>query len=183
MGGIKIMRKNKILEKLLAIILIFTLTSANFMFVTKAYATSIVDALFGGGTGTGHSNVSFDAYFAAGDTAESLVVSDVNNEELAISMKIDVQESGYLKDAKVEILEAEEGDGLNFEVKEFEELPDYVQGLEENCLEFQQINSSPEMQAEIVRINEAFTACRPVKLIRRRLFCNQKTSADICNNI
>ena len=53
MGGIKIMLKNKILEKLLAIILIFTLTSANFMFVTKAYATSIVDALFGGGTGTG----------------------------------------------------------------------------------------------------------------------------------
>ena len=103
----KIMRTNKILEKLLAIILIFTLTSANFMFVTKAYATSLVETLFGGGTSTGHDNVSFDAYFAAGETAESLVVSDVNNEELAISMKIDVQESGYLKDAKVEILEAE----------------------------------------------------------------------------
>ena len=153
------MRTNKILEKLLAIILIFTLTSANFMFVTKAYATSLVETLFGGGTSTGHDNVSFDAYFAAGETAESLVVSDVNNEELAISMKIDVQESGYLKDAKVEILEAEEGNGLNFEVKAFEELPDYVQGFENNCIEFQQINSSPESVALLLPIeykNERF---------------------------
>ena len=153
------MRKNKILEKLLAIILIFTLTSANFAFVTKAYATSIVETIFGGGTSTGHDNVSFDAYFAAGETAESLVVSDVNNEELAISMKIDVQESGYLKDAKVEILEAEEGNGLNFEVKAFEELPDYVQGFENNCIEFQQINSSPESVALLLPIeykNERF---------------------------
>lgn len=153
------MRTNKILEKLLAIILIFTLTSANFMFVTKVYATSLVETLFGDGTSTGHDNVSFDAYFAAGETAESLVVSDVNNEELAISMKIDVQESGYLKDAKVEILEAEEGNGLNFVVKGFEELPDYVQGFEENCIEFQQINSSPESVALLLPIeykNEKF---------------------------
>lgn len=138
------MRKNKILEKLLAIILIFTLTSANFAFVTKAYASSLLEAFISGGTSTGHDNVSFDAYFAAGDTAESLVVSDVNNEGLAISVKIDVQESGYLKDAKVEVLETEEGNGLNFEIKEFEELPNYVQSLEENCLEFQQINNSSE---------------------------------------
>ena len=146
------MRTNKILEKLLAIILIFTLTSTNFAFVTKAYASSIVETIFGGGTSTGHKNVSFDAYFAAGDTAESLVVSEVNNEDLAISVKLDVQDSGYLKDAKVEILEAEEGNGLNFEVKGFEELPDQVQGFENNCLEFQQINNSPESVAVLIPI-------------------------------
>ena len=146
------MRKNKILEKLLAIILIFTLTSTNFAFVTKAYASSIVETIFGGGTSTGHKNVSFDAYFAAGDTAESLVVSEVNNEDLAISVKLDVQDSGYLKDAKVEILEAEEGNGLNFEVKGFEELPDLVQGFDNNCLEFQQINNSPESVAVLIPI-------------------------------
>ena len=146
------MRKNKILEKLLAIILIFTLTSTNFAFVTKAYASSIVETIFGGGTSTGHKNVSFDAYFAAGDTAESLVVSEVNNEDLAISVKLDVQDSGYLKDAKVEILEAEEGIGLIFEVKGFEELPDLVQGFDNNCLEFQQINNSPESVAVLIPI-------------------------------
>jgi len=111
------MHKNKILEKLLAIILIFTLTSANFMFVTKSFASSFAETLFGMKSDTGHKNVEFEAYFGTEEEKETSVISDVNNEELAISMDLNIKETGYLKDAKIEIAETEEGKGLNFKLK------------------------------------------------------------------
>lgn len=138
------MLRNKILEKLLAIILIFTLTFANFAFVSKAYASSFMDALFIEKSETGHENIGFKAYFGTEESDESSVISDVNNEELAIGMKLNVLENGYLKDAKIAIVEAEEERGLNFELKEKEELDLYVQSIEENVIYLQQINSQEE---------------------------------------
>lgn len=110
------MRKNKILEKLLAIILIFTLTSANFAFVTKSFASSLAETIFGVKSDTGHKNVEFEAYFGTEEEKETSVISDVNNGELAISMDLNVKDSGYLKNAKIEIAETAEGNGLNFEL-------------------------------------------------------------------
>ena len=135
------MLKNKTLEKLLAIILIFTLTSTNFAFVTKAYASSFTEALFGNKSDTGSKNVEFDAYFEAEDEEITSVISDVNNKDLAISMNLSVENSGYLKDAEIKILEAEEGKGLNFNLTELEELPEFVQSIEENSVVLDQIGN------------------------------------------
>lgn len=167
------MLKNKILEKLLAIILIFTLTSANFAFVTKSYATSFAETFFGSDSDTGHKNVEFEAYFGAEEDKSDSVISDVNNEELSIGMKLDVKESGYLKDAKIAIKEIEEGDKLNFEIGKFKEvieekteetsntentevsdeteeyLPEYVQSLEENVISLRQVNNSSEVELSL----------------------------------
>lgn len=143
------MRKNKILEKLLAIILIFTLTSANFLFVGESYAASFAEMLFGEKSDTGHENIGFDAYFETEDGNNTSVVSDVNNKDLSVSLNLDVRDAGYLKDAKIEITEAEEGNGLNFALREMEELPELVQSFESNTIYFQQINSS----LDEVRVN------------------------------
>ena len=88
------MCRNKILEKLLAIILIFTLTFANFAFVTESLATSLVETLFGSNAETGSKNVEFEAYFGSSEGKETQVVSDVNNEELTINVNLGVYESG-----------------------------------------------------------------------------------------
>ena len=155
------MLKNKILEKLLAIILIFTLTFTNFAFVSKAYASSLVDALFIGKSETGHENIGFEAYFGTEENEESSVISDVNNEELAIGMKLNVLENGYLKDAQIAIVEAVEGEGLNFELKEKEEMDLYVQGIEDNVMTLQQINSQEDEVNFVVPIkykNETYVA-------------------------
>lgn len=155
------MLKNKILEKLLAIILIFTLTFTNFAFVSKAYASSIVETIFGEKSETGHENIGFEAYFGTGESMESSVISDVNNEELSIGMKLNVLENGYLKDAKIAITETEDGNGLNFELKEKEELDLYVQSVEDNVIELQQINSQEEDINFVVPIkykNETYVA-------------------------
>lgn len=158
------MLKNKILEKLLAIILIFTLTSANFAFVTKSYAASFAETFFSSNSDTGHENIEFEAYFGTDEEKSDSVVSDVNNTELSIGMKLDVKNSGYLKDAKIEIKETEEGKGLNFEVEKFktdsqevsdeesattEELPEYVQSLEDNTISLKQVNNSSEVKLSL----------------------------------
>lgn len=153
------MLKNKILEKLLAIILIFTLTFSNFAFVTKSYASSFTEALFGEENDTGHKNVEFEAYFGTEENKTTSVISDVNNQELAISMKLNVLNSGYLKDAKIAIVEEEDGKGLNFELKEKEELDNYVQSVEDNIITMQQINNSKdsvELTVPIQYKNESF---------------------------
>ncbi len=120
------MLKNKPLRKLLAIILIFTLTFANFAFVTKSYAASFAETLFGKESDTGHKNIRFESYFGTEEEKQTSVISDVNNEELAINMNLDVNEAGYLKDAKIAIVEAEEGKGINFKLKENDEVDQEV---------------------------------------------------------
>ena len=136
------MHKNKILEKLLAIILIFTLTAANPIMVTKSMAASLVETLFGTTSdGTGHENVGFEAYFGTEGEGDTSVTCDVNQEDVAIGMNIAVSNTGYLKDAKVEIKETEEGKGLNFKLKSFEELPEHVQSIDDNVIMLQQIDS------------------------------------------
>lgn len=138
------MHKNKILEKLLAIILIFTLTSANFLFVGESYASSFAEILFGEKSDTGHENIGFDAYFETEEGNNTSVVSDVNNKDLSVSLNLDVRDAGYLKDAKIEIVETEEGNGLNFVLRDMEELPELVQSFENNTVYFRQINCSSE---------------------------------------
>ena len=128
------MLKRNVKKKILAMVLIFTLTFAKFAYVTEAMATSIFSSIFEDAQGTGHENVEFDAFFDVDGQVQSEIVSDVNNSELAIKVQVDVFESGYLKHAKVELVEAEEGKGLNFKVRDFEELPVNLQNANEEDL-------------------------------------------------
>ena len=136
------MCKNKILEKLLAVILIFTLTFANFAFVTESLAMSITETLFKVKSDTGHKNVEFEAYFGTEEEKETSVISSVNEQDLSINLNLSVQDVGYLKDGKIEILETEEGKGLNFKIKENAEFPEDVQSFEENTIFLKQIDFS-----------------------------------------
>ena len=96
------MRKNKILEKLLAIILIFTLTFVKFAFVTESLAISISETLFGTENSTGHKNVEFEAYFGTEAEKETSVIASVNDQDISISISLNVQNDGYLKDGKIQ---------------------------------------------------------------------------------
>ena len=110
------MFKNKILEKLLAIFLIFTLTFANFALVTKSYAASFTEVLFGAND-TGSKSVEFDAYFEVGDTKGASIISDVKNKDLSLNVGLNIKNKGYLKNAKIELIGNEENP-INFEVRE-----------------------------------------------------------------
>ena len=145
------MCKNKILEKLLAIILIFTLTFANFAFITKSYASSFAEVIFGVTNDTGSRNVEFDAYFEAGGEQGTSVISDVNNKELFINVNLSVKKEGYLKDAKIEVVEANDGEELNFDIRdEISEQDKVVQNqvVEENSNVEENANTEEQNQME-----------------------------------
>ena len=137
------MLRNK-MKKLLAIILIFTLTYTNFALVTEAYASSFTEALLGIKQDVADKNVKFDAYFETEDEKSTSVISDVNNEDLAIGINLSIENNGYLKDAEIKILCTEDEKRVNFNLKEIEELPKYVQSIEDNVVMLQQVDNSLE---------------------------------------
>ncbi len=107
---------SKMFKRILAGILVFTLTFANPALITKSFATSIFDRV-NNQSDTGNKNVEFNAGFDAENEESFSAISDVNNGDLAINLKLNVKNKGYLKNGKVAILEGTEGAGLNFEIK------------------------------------------------------------------
>ena len=153
------MQKNRLRDKLIAMILIFMMTFANFAFVSKAYASSITDFFLGNSTDTGSKNIAFDAMLEIEGEIGTSIVSDVNDENLAIKTILAVEERGYLKDGQIEIREAEEGAGTNFRIKEIEELSEFVQSIEGSKLYLQQLGNSEsnfEIEIPIEYQNEAY---------------------------
>lgn len=143
------MLKNKMSQKVLAGILVFTLTFANFAFTTEALATSIFETWFGNETTTGHKNVEFDAYFGTEEDKSYSVISDVNEKELAITLDLNVKDSGYLKDAKIAIKAKDEEEKLNFKLKgEFEET-ETIQNVEDDVISLKQVDYNSEVMLNI----------------------------------
>ena len=132
-------------KKLLAIMLVFTLTFSYFSIVTEVIATTDFISIFGNSSDTGNENVEFEAYLANEEKTSSAMISDVNNENLAIKLQLGVKNSGYLKDAKVEI-KGENEKNLNFKISEnsISEQNSNVQSLEDNVLTFNKIDNSSD---------------------------------------
>lgn len=132
-------------KKLIAMFLVFTLTFSHFAVLTESLATTGFVSLFGASSDTGNENVEFEAYLANEEETSNALVSDVNNQNLAIGLKLDVKESGYLKNGKVEI-KPQENEELNFKIKEENGVAEqeYVQNLEGNILELNKIDYSSD---------------------------------------
>lgn len=94
-------------KKLIAILLIFTMTFSNFALVGKTYATTVLDSIFSGKNSdageTGSSNVEFDAYFKTSQDSKKVktIKSDINSSDLFVGVTVKVKDSGYLKNAKI----------------------------------------------------------------------------------
>lgn len=132
-------------KKLIAMFLVFTLTFSHFAVLTETLATTGFVSLFGASSDTGNKNVEFEAYLANEEETSNALVSDVNNQNLAIGLKLDVKESGYLKNGKVEI-KPQENEELNFKIKKDNTVAEqeHVQNLEENILELNKIDYSSD---------------------------------------
>ena len=160
---------SKMFKRILAGILIFTLTFANPALVTKSFATSIFDKV-SNQTGTGNKNIEFNAGFDAENAESFSAISDVNNDNLAINLNVNVKNKGYLKNGKVQILEGTEGTGLNFELKNqtkesvqseevseeaneaeqvTENLPDMVEKIEDNVVTLKQITAGSDISISL----------------------------------
>lgn len=128
----------KILSKILAVMLVITLTFANFIFLAvyagKTYAANV--NYEEQETSINKTDISFDAYFIS-DTGEKThtKTTEMNNSELKLFLNVSVAK-GYLKDAIISIKDS------NFKVINGEELPEGVESIdrENNTITLKQIN-------------------------------------------
>ena len=101
-------------NRILAMTCVFTLTFSNIAFVCRSYATSLSELFSNEKT---HENIIFDAYFKENENQSKEVISSVNNSELQLSLNLNVEREGYLKNAKIELYSPLD-EKLNFELDE-----------------------------------------------------------------
>lgn len=133
------------LKKVLAMFLVFTMTFSNFAFVAKSFASTGFESIFGVSAMANHEDVEFEAYLASENEDKTSLVSDVNNENLALKLNLQVQKGGYLKNGKIEI-KAKEEETLNFAIKPENDVTDLpmVQSLENNVLTLNKIENASD---------------------------------------
>ena len=126
------------LKRIIALFLLISLTFGNVAFVGKTYATEFFSNLFGGNNGndnTWNGNIEFETYFEKNNQRSMSVISDVNSNDTEINFELNVSESGYLKDATVEIFSSGENE-LNFKISDKRKTIEEV-----NISEFENIES------------------------------------------
>lgn len=142
----------KLWTKVLASLLVMTLTLANFIllgvYASDTYATS--DDLENQITVTNDENVTFDAYFkdkegkATHTTRESM-----SKEDLKLYVSVQVKK-GYLKNAKVQVL-GENNTNSNLQLKESNEDLEYIESIDEatNTINLKQVNTATQVILEL----------------------------------
>lgn len=142
----------KLLTKVLASLLVMTLTFANFImlgvYASKTYATS--DDLEKQVTVTNNENVTFDAYFK-GEKGNAIhtIRENMSKQDLKLYVSIQVKK-GYLKNAKVQVL-GENGTSSNLKLKNSNEALEYVEGIDEvtNTISLKQVNTGTQIVLEL----------------------------------
>ena len=143
----------KTMQKVLIILLIFTLTFAYPALVTQTFAASIFDGLSKGDTGS--SKVLFGAGFDSNvDYDKGAETSfDVNNKDAVIVLKLNVKDEGYLKNGKIQLVGSEDGGDPNFVLKtntrDLSEETEYVEGIENNTISLKQIDCGSEVSISV----------------------------------
>ena len=138
------MLKNNWKTKIMAMILIFTMTFGDFALVSKVYAASIFDKEDRGDTGS--ANVEFDASFVLEDEISKKATLDVNDEDLNLALTLNVKESGYLKNAKILI---GKDDDANFEIELDNFENEYVQTFEDDVVTLNQLDAGDKVKIKV----------------------------------
>lgn len=143
----------KIISKILATMLVITLTFANFVllgvYASKSYA--LTDNLEKQGITTNDENVEFDAYFVDQNRASvHKIKQDINTQDMKLYLSVNVKK-GYLKDALIKIFGENEDKLANFKILNSNESLELIEkiDLEKNQINLKQINKGTQCILEI----------------------------------
>ena len=133
---------NKILEKIVAIMLVIVLAGANLSILGMYGVTyALTDAeLAGQTTTTENSNVEFNAYFQGGGHTEKKKYTEITK----LFVNIKVKNTGYLKNAQISLQDVNfkiDGDIQDSNVQSVDK--------ENNLIKLNQINSGSDVTLEI----------------------------------
>lgn len=143
----------KILSKILATMLVVTLTFANFIllgvYATNSYATD--DSLENQTITTNNENVEFDAYFKTEGTNNKVHTTKYNFEDETQKLYLAVQvKKGYLKDSKIQIT-GENNTQSNLELVTNNQVLETVEKIDtlNKEITLKQVNSGTQIVLEI----------------------------------
>ena len=102
--------KEKLNTKIIAMLLVITLTFANFSMLGAFIFESIAMDLNGNNTNDVE-NIQFEAFFDPNDKSITEISKDINSEELKLYVSIQVKGEGILENAKIDFTDS------NFEIK------------------------------------------------------------------
>ena len=127
---LKNLTKEKVPNKILATFLVVALTFSNVMSLgvylisgAKVLATNLSE-LESQGTGTESANIEFDSYYISGTGEKTHSVSKKFGENEKLYMELNIKNEGYLKNGKIEILDA------NFNLLSELEMTDTIQSMD-----------------------------------------------------
>ena len=127
--------KFKLIEKLVVVLLIISLTCTNLLIVGNALISYAIDSdLDSQNENTISENVKFNTYFDEGNGKTHYLVYDVNNTEKQMYMNLSVKD-GYLKDAVIEF------NDMNYTISNIIDESEILQGATENKLTLRQIDT------------------------------------------
>lgn len=133
--------KSSIIRKLVAIILLITLTMVDFAFVGIETVSYAADAL-STGTTTNNKNVTFDAFFKDASGVESASKEEsIISKDMKLFVRVSVKNDGYFN-GEVTLGES------NFKIKN-EVLSESINKIEENKITLNQINSGEAVEFEL----------------------------------
>ena len=131
-------KTNKIVASIIVFMMLLTHVSVIGTHAGEVFANTDVNNQ---NTKTNHSNVEFDVYFVEGESKEHDVVKNIGEENEVVA-QITVKNAGYLKNAKVEFLDA------NFNIVE-DLNSDKVANVSKNVISFNQIDAGEDVKLEI----------------------------------
>lgn len=142
----------KLWTKMLASLLVMTLTCANFIllgvYASKSYATE--DNLEKQEIVTNNENVTFDAYFKdeKGKTVHTLR-ENIAGEDLKLYVAVSVKK-GYLKNAKIQLL-GQNNTSSNLKLNSSNEALEYIESIDEatNSIYLKQVDAGTQIVLEI----------------------------------
>ena len=143
---------NKIINKILAMMLVITLTLANiFLLEMNAQIAFATNELEEQETRTNNENVEFDAYFT-NEKGERIhdITTDIALDNVKLKFNIKVKE-GYLKSSTIKLSRESGEKQANFKLISKEEMPETIKGIdiEKGEIYLNQINRNSEVIIEM----------------------------------
>ena len=129
------LHKSKLINTILVIVIILSLTLTNFIVVGNALISYAMDSNLDSQNNTVNKNVKFDTFFDEGNGNTHYLVYDVNNTEKQMYIDLSVEE-GYLKDATIEFKD------MNYMIADVKDESGIVQENKNNTLVLRQINAN-----------------------------------------
>ena len=132
----KLKSKLKLIEKILVVLLIISLTCTNLLIVGNALISYATDSnLDSQNENTTNENVKFDTFFDEGNGKTHYLVYDVNSEEKQMYINLSVND-GYLKDAVIEF------NDMNYTISNILDEDTIVQEAKSDKLTLRQIDTN-----------------------------------------